>query len=90
LEDIARSPVRIDAVVARYAATHWIDSTATLWWLLSPGDWISLQWSVLTLPSRLCLHAILRPWRWIPEAIRQTQLADVPAPKQLTAARRAA
>ncbi len=53
VEDVAGSPVRLDAVLARYAAKHWRNTGLTLWWLLTPGDWISLELSALTFPVRV-------------------------------------
>jgi ubiquinone biosynthesis protein len=66
LEDIAGSHVRVDSVITRYALAHWTDAVASLLSLLSPRDWIALDWSALTLASRLCTRAVLQPWRWLP------------------------
>ena len=66
LEDVAGSGVRMDAVIARYALAHWVSAGATLFSLLSPGDWIALDWSALTFASRLCAQVLARPWRLIP------------------------
>jgi ubiquinone biosynthesis protein len=66
LEDIAGSGVHIDSVTARYAADHWVSTSATLLSLLSLRDWMALEWSALTFTSRLCGRAISRTWRWLP------------------------
>jgi hypothetical protein len=52
LEDVAGEHVRIDAVMARYAASHWLAATAALLWLLKPSDWLALEWSAVTYPLR--------------------------------------
>ncbi len=70
LEDVAGGPVRMDAAVARYALAHWGETAATLWGLLSPADWLTLNWSALTLPSRLFLGAVFQPAAWLREAWR--------------------
>ena len=66
LEDIAGSDVRMDSAITRYAAEHWMDTGATLFWLLSLRDLMRLDWSALTLGSRLCAQALARPWRRLP------------------------
>jgi ubiquinone biosynthesis protein len=66
LEDIAGSGVSIDSAIARYAAKHWMDTGAGLLSLLSPSDWVAINWSALTFVSRLCVQALARPWRRIP------------------------
>jgi ubiquinone biosynthesis protein len=71
LEDIAGSSVRIDTVMTRYVVSHWLDSSATLLSLLSARDWTALNWSALTLGSRVGARALLRPWRWLPGLVRQ-------------------
>ena len=65
-EDIAGSDVRMDSAITRYAAEHWMDTGATLFWLLSLRDLMRLDWSALTLGSRLCAQALARPWRRLP------------------------
>jgi ubiquinone biosynthesis protein len=67
LEDIAGSGVRMDSAIARYAAEHWMDTSAALLSLLSPTDWVALNWSALTFTYRLCAQALFRPWRWLPD-----------------------
>jgi len=66
LEDIAGPGVRVDSVIARYALAHWMETGLALFSLLSLRDWMALDWSALTLASRLCAQALTRPWRWIP------------------------
>jgi ubiquinone biosynthesis protein len=66
LEDIAGSRVRLDAVMARYAVAHWKDSVRSFFSLLSPRDWMALDWSALTFGSRVCARTLLRPWDWLP------------------------
>jgi len=76
LEDISRSSVRMDSVIARYALAHWAHTGATLFSLLSPSDWVALDWSALTLTSRLCAEALRRSWR------RVGRLPQPPEPAQ--------
>ena len=52
-QDISGSSVKLDSVIARYALAHWACTGATLFSLLSPSDWVGLDWSTLTLASRL-------------------------------------
>jgi len=66
LADVAGSSVRLDSVIARYAAAHPVGTGATLVSLLSPRDWLALDWSAATLPARVCARAAIRPWTWIP------------------------
>jgi ubiquinone biosynthesis protein len=66
LEDIAGSYVRLDAVMARYAVAHWKDTVGSFFSLLSPRDWMALDWSALTFGSRVCTRTLLRPWDWLP------------------------
>ena len=58
LEDTSRSSVRMDSVIARYALAHWAHTGAALFSLLSPSDWVALDWSTLTLTSRLSAQAL--------------------------------
>lgn len=69
LEDVAGSNVRLDSVMARYAAAHPVETGATLVSLLSPRDWLALDWSAATLPARVCARAAIRPWSWIPRLL---------------------
>jgi ubiquinone biosynthesis protein len=77
IEDVAGTTVRMDSVLKRYALTHWVASSVTLGSLLSPGDWIALQWSALTFASRLCAQA-LRPRRWLEGIARGQAIAAEP------------
>ena len=63
LEDISRSSVRMDFAIVRYALAHWARAGAALFSMLSPRDWLSLDWSTLTLTSRLPLQVLSRSWR---------------------------
>jgi ubiquinone biosynthesis protein len=76
LEDIAGAGVRVDSTIARYAAEHWMDTGAVLFSLLSPNDWVAINWSALTFVSRVCLQALARPWRWIPGLSLQADAAQ--------------
>jgi hypothetical protein len=66
MEDIAGFRVGLEAVIIRYALTHWMKSTGTVLSLLSVSDWIALDWSALAFASRFCTQALLRPWTWLP------------------------
>jgi ubiquinone biosynthesis protein len=72
LEDIAGFRVKLDSAITRYAVMHWADTGAALFSLLSPSDWMALDWSVLTLPSRLGAQELFRPWRWVRRLLLQT------------------
>ncbi len=63
LEDISRSSVRMDTAIVRFALAHWARAGAALFSMLSPRDWLSLDWSTLTLASRLPFQALSRSWR---------------------------
>ena len=63
LEDISRSSVRMDSAIVRYALAHWARAGAALFSMLSPRDWLTLDWSALTLTSRLPLQAMSRSWQ---------------------------
>ena len=66
LEDVAGSSVRLDSVIARYAAAHPLETAATLASLLTTRDWLSLNWSAATTAARVSARAALRPWSWLP------------------------
>lgn len=74
LEDIAGSSIRMDAAIARYALEHWAVTCAALFSLLSPNDWIALEWSAVTFASRMGARVVLRPWTWLP-ALLQNRVA---------------
>ena len=76
LEDIAGSGVRMDSAIARYAAEHWMDTGAAFLSLLSPSNWVAINWSALTFVSRLCAQALARPWRWLPGLSLQPSAAQ--------------
>jgi len=69
LEDIAGSSIRMDTAITRYALEHWAATCATLFSLLSPTDWIALDWSALTFASRMGARMVLKPWTWLPELL---------------------
>jgi ubiquinone biosynthesis protein len=73
LEDIAGPGMRMDSAIARYAAEHWMDTGAALLSLLSPSNWVAINWSALTFVSRLCVRALARPWRWLPGLVPPTR-----------------
>ena len=75
VEDIAGSRVRLDSVMARYALAHWKDAVAGVVSLLSPRDWLEVEWSALTLTSRLCARALFRPWYWLPRLLPKEDAA---------------
>lgn len=75
LEDVAGVAVRMDTVITRYALMHWIATSAALWALLTPGDWLSLEWSALSLPSRLLAQVLQRAWRQIPALLEEDYAA---------------
>jgi ubiquinone biosynthesis protein len=76
LDDIAGPGVRVDSVIARYALRHWVDTGAALFSLLSPSDWVALDWSALTFACRLGAQAVSRPWRWLPGFLLEPELAE--------------
>ena len=76
MEDIAGSNVRVDSVIARYALEHWARTGSALWSLLSPADWVALDWSALTFLSRVCTRAVLRPWLWLPSRLSDPGVAQ--------------
>ena len=75
VENIARSQVRLDSVMARHALAHWKDAVFGLVSLLSPRDWAALDWSALTFGSRVCVRALFRPWYWLPELLPKADAA---------------
>ena len=64
VQDIAGRPVRLDTLVTSHAAENWKDTITSLVRLLSPRDWIALDWSTVTFGTRVCTRALLRPWSW--------------------------
>ena len=77
LEDISGTGARMDTAIARYALAHWARAGAALFAMLSPGDWLTLDWSTLTLASRLPFQAVSRSWhrflRLLPQPADATQ-----------------
>jgi len=65
VEDIAGTRVQLDSLVASHAAENWKDTAVSLFRLLSPSDWVALEWSALTFSSRVCARAIVYPWHWL-------------------------
>jgi ubiquinone biosynthesis protein len=59
LEDIAGRAVGLNSVVRKYAVLHWLDSATALWRLLTPFDWIFLEWSALTFCPRWAAQTAL-------------------------------
>ena len=64
LEDISKSHVRMDSVILRHAVSHWASAGAAIFSMLDPRDWLTLDWSTLTLAPRFCREALSRSWRW--------------------------
>lgn len=62
VEDMAGSGVRLDSLVLRHTLANWKDTVTSLFTLLSPGDWVAIDWSALTFASRMCARTLLRPW----------------------------
>jgi len=75
VEDVAGSRVRLDSVMASHTLTHWKDAITCLISLLSPRDWAALDWSALTLTSRLCSRAFLKPWLLLPGSTAEVDAA---------------
>lgn len=65
IEDVAGSAVRLDSLVVSLALANWKRTVGTLFSLFSPRDWLALEWSALTFPSRVSVCAALRPWGWL-------------------------
>jgi hypothetical protein len=65
LDDIAGAAIRMDSAITRYATANWLATGAALFRLLSPADWIALDWSALTFASRLLGRALFRPRPWL-------------------------
>jgi ubiquinone biosynthesis protein len=83
VEDVAGAAVRMDSVLGRYAMRHWAAAGVTLWSLLSPRDWIALEWSALTLAARLPVQALSRYWAGLllaPKVVRLQRVGLSGAP----------
>ena len=66
VEHIAGSRVRLDTLATSHALAHWKQTVRSLFSLLSPLDWVALDWSALTFTSRVCRRALFRPANWLP------------------------
>jgi ubiquinone biosynthesis protein len=66
VQDVAGTTVRLDSLLANHTLANWADTVACLFSVLSARDWVALDWSVLTLPSRVSAKAISNTWRWLP------------------------
>ena len=75
LEDISGPNADVDTAVARHAWAHWVDAGLTFFSLLSPSDWLALDWSALTFSSRLGLRTLQRAWRSLPNLAPQASPA---------------
>jgi ubiquinone biosynthesis protein len=69
VEDIAGSRVRLDALTTSHAMANWRQTAASLFLLFSARDLAALEWSALTLTSRMFARALQRPWKWLPGLI---------------------
>lgn len=67
VEDVAGARVHLDSLLANHTLLHWKDTVACLFSLLSARDWVALDWSALTMTSRVCARAFLRSWLWFPQ-----------------------
>jgi len=65
VQDVAGSNVRLDSLMANHTLANWKDVVACLLSLLSPRDWLALDWSALTFTSRVCTKTLLQPWHWL-------------------------
>jgi ubiquinone biosynthesis protein len=63
MEDVAGTHVRLDTVMARYALAHWEDAIGSLLALFTLRDWAAVDWSALTLTSRLLTIELRRRLR---------------------------
>ena len=64
VEDVARRRVRLDSLLASQAKDQWKQAVASLFLLLSPRDWIAIEWSALTFSLRVCARALFLPLTW--------------------------
>ncbi len=79
LQDVSNSSVEMDSVLARYAMAHWARTGAALLSLLSPRDWMTLDWSTLTATPRVCAEILRRSWRWVGRLPRPAEAAQHPS-----------
>jgi hypothetical protein len=75
VQDIAGSKVRLDSLTTGHALTYWKETIASILSLLSASDWVALDWSALTLSSRMFARALLHPWSWLPVLSRDSDAA---------------
>lgn len=61
VEDVARTRVGVDSLMANQALANWKDTMGCLLTLLSARDWIAIEWSALTFASRVCVRSVMRP-----------------------------
>jgi ubiquinone biosynthesis protein len=66
VEDMAGSSVRLDSLTVSHALANWKDTVASLFSLLAARDWLALDWSALTLSSRMFARALFHTWNWLP------------------------
>lgn len=65
MQDVAGGKVYLDSLMANHTLAYWKDTLACLLSLFSPGDWLTLDWSALTFPSRVFTKTLLQPWHWL-------------------------
>lgn len=75
VQDVAGGEVRLDATMANHTMAHWRETLACLLSLLSARDWLALEWSMLTFPSRICAQPLYRAWRRLPELVPKADAA---------------
>lgn len=75
VQDVAGGKARLDSLMASHTLAYWKDTLACLLSLLSPGDWLTLDWSALTFPSRVCTRTLLQPWHWLVAGVANTDAA---------------
>jgi ubiquinone biosynthesis protein len=61
VEDVACRGVRLDSLLASQARDQWKQAVTSLFLLLSPRDWIAIEWSALTFSPRVCARALFHP-----------------------------
>jgi len=66
VQDVAGTRMRLDSLLAHHTLANWTDTVACLFSVLSARDWVALDWSALTFPSRVSAKALSQTWRWLP------------------------
>jgi len=61
VEDVAGSKIGLDSLMANHALANWKATVGCLVTLLSARDWIGIEWSALTLASRICVRSVMHP-----------------------------